>query len=410
MRYVLRGLVVSVAAALLAVSAAAQDVTFVHATVIDGTGAPPMSDATVVVRAGKIAEVRRGAAGAPSGAMIDLQGRWLLPGFVDAHTHIATIDAAERALLSGVTTARVVGDAYLESLGIRDLIHGGYVRGPELLAAGPIIRPKPGVAFYVTFPQFGQYMNGELRGPATIAAAVRAVLDRGADVIKVGASERAGLASTDPRRQELTYEEIAAAVQEATKRGKFVAAHVHDAKGADAAVRAGVRSIEHGTYLTDETLRLMKSKGTFLVPTVAVMSPLGDPVEDGPDAVALSIRTHHMQAAHRGMVRRAKALGIPIAAATDGSYAERGEGARIRVASDIELMVRECGFTPLEAITAATQTGARVLGVDARTGTITAGKEADLLVFDRNPLQDVTALFEPLVVMSNGTLIQNRMY
>jgi imidazolonepropionase-like amidohydrolase len=404
-----RALVVGAALLAVAGDAGAQDLTLLNATVIDGTGAPPAPGMTIVVRNGKLVEITKSAKDNKGAKVIDVGGRWVMPGLIDAHTHFINPASAERALRSGVTTARVLGDEYFQGVGVRDLVRAGVVEGPEMLVSAGHVRPKLGTAFIVSYPPFGRYMNTELRGAANVAEVVRAVLDRGADVIKVGASERAGLASTDPRRQELTYDEIRAAVAEATKRGKFVAAHAHDAKGAHDAVRAGVRSVEHGTYITDQTLRLMKERGAFLVPTLAVMSALGDPKGLTADEIALGIRTRHMQSAIRAMVRKAHALGIPIAAATDGTYDDGDETAAIRVQHDMEIM-RECGLTPMEAIVAATRNGARVLGIDARTGTLEAGKEADLLVFDRNPLEDFVVLFEPLVIVADGKVVQNRIY
>lgn len=400
----------AVAALVLAFSppAGARDHALIHATVIDGAGGPLLQNATVVIRGGKIAAVSN--LPAPGGIeTLDLQGRYLLPGFIDAHNHLDNPEAARRALHSGVTTVRSLGDAYMQALGTRDLIRGGFVEGPEILCSGPIIRPKPGIPFYVTFPQFGRWLNGELRGAANIAEVVRAVLARGVDLIKVGASERAGLADTDPRRQELDYQELKAAVDEAARAGKFVAAHAHDEKGAEDAVRAGVRSIEHGTYMNERTLRMMKEKGTFFVPTLAIMSPLGDPQSDREEDVALRIRTWHMQTALQKVFRRAKELGIVIAAATDGSYGSGDDTARVRLQHDMEQMVA-CGFSPMEAITAATRSAAMVLGIESRTGSIAVGKEADLIVLDRNPLEDFRVVFEPLVVLSDGKVILNRMY
>jgi imidazolonepropionase-like amidohydrolase len=299
---------------------------------------------------------------------------------------------------------------FLQALGTRDLVRGGHVPGPELLVSSSIIRPSPGMAFYQAYPQFGRFASGQLRGADVIAEVVRAQVARGVDVIKVGASERAGLASTDPRRSELTEDEIRAAVDAARAAGRHVAAHAHGTPGVRAAVRAGVRSIEHGTYVDDTTLAEMQRRQTFFVPTLAVMSPLGDPRGNSTDDVALQVRTYHMMGPLRAAVRKAKTLGIPIAAATDGSYADGDDTGRIRVAHDMELLVQACGFTPLEAISAATATGARVLDIASRTGTIVPGLEADLVVLDRNPLDDMTVLFEPLVVISNGRVVVDRMY
>jgi imidazolonepropionase-like amidohydrolase len=266
-----------------------------------------------------------------------------------------------------------------------------------------------GEFFISPFPELGRYLNERLSGTENVSAVVRALLDRGADVIKVGASERAGLSTTEPRRQELSQEEIEAAVREAAAEGKFVAAHAHAEAGAEAAVRAGVRSIEHGTYINDRTLELMKVQGTYLVPTLAIMSPLGDPETDSANDIDLRIRTWHMQTALREVVRKAHRMGIPIAASTDGSYDAGSGSARVRVQHDMEELV-SIGMSPLEAITAATWTGAQLLGVSDRTGRIEAGFEADLIVLDRDPLEDFRVVYEPLVVVNNGDVVLNRYF
>jgi imidazolonepropionase-like amidohydrolase len=386
-----------------------QDLVLRNATVIDGTGAPPRGGVDVVVRGGRIASIGAPQAEAAGARSIDLRGRFLLPGLIDAHAHILDPASALRALQSGVTTARVLGDAHLQAMGTRDLIRAGHIDGPELLCSGGHVRPVLGTPFLVTFPQFGRYIREKLSGPENVSAVVRALLDRGVDVIKVGASERAGLASTDPRRQELNEEEIQAAVREALREGKFVAAHAHDEAGAEGAVRGGVRSVEHGTYLNDRTLALMKEKGTFLVPTLAIMSPMADPQTDAAEDISLRIRTWHMQPALRDVVKKALALGIPLAAATDGSYGDGEDTARVRVQHDIEQMA-EVGMTPLQAIAAATANGARVLGIEGRTGTITVEREADLIVVDRDPTEDLRVLHEPLLVVTDGKVVLDRLY
>ena len=394
------------ASVLLAGTASGAELWLANARVIDGTGAAPSAARSVHIRDGKLVAISEHAA--PAGA-IDLHGSYLLPGFIDAHSHIEDPASAERALLSGVTTTRVLGDAYLKGIATRDLVRQGDTPGPEMLASAGHVRPVLGEAFILSFPQFGRYLHAPLTGADQVAEVVRAVIARGADVIKVGASERAGLAQTDPRRPELSFEEISAAVREASAKGIFVAAHSHGTGGVNAAVRAGVRSIEHGTYADEATLKLMKQKGTFWVPTLAVMSPLGDPRGDGAEDIALQLRTYHMMKPLRQGVHRAHALGIPVATGTDGTYGDGDATSRIRIAHEIEELVK-CGYTPLEAITAATGTAARLLGVDSRTGTIAPGKEADLLVVDRNPLEDTTTLFEPMLVVSNGKVVLDRMY
>ncbi len=397
--------IAALALAGLAMTAIAQDLDLINVTLVDGTGTAPRPGVTVSVREGKIAAVADRAPAAAAGIrQIDMKGRFLLPGLIDAHAHIESPAAALRAVQSGVTTARVLGDTFLQATDTRELIRLGHVPGPEMLVSPGHIRPKPGIAFFMVYPEFGDVIDGELRGPDRIAAATRALIAKGADVIKVGASERAGLANTDPRRPELTEAEIHAAVVEAAKKGLFVAAHAHAREGCANAVRAGVRSIEHGTWVDDETLAEMRRRGTFFVPTLAAMSPLADPKGNSADDVALRLRTQAMMGPLRAAVRKAHALGVVIAASTDGSYADDDIGG-LRVAQDIALLREFGGMTPLESITAATLNGARVTGIDSRTGTIRVGLEADLVAYDGDPLADGRALFEPRLVVSDGKIL-----
>jgi imidazolonepropionase-like amidohydrolase len=386
-------LIRALAAILFALSAAqapAQSLDLVNATLIDGTGAKPRKGVTVAAGG-----VRR----------IDLGRRYLLPGLIDAHAHIESPAAALRALQSGVTTARVLGDTNFQAIGTRDLIRSGHAPGPEPLVSPGHIRPKPGVSFFMAYPEFGDAIDGELRGPMRIAAATRALIAKGADVIKVGASERAGLPGTDPRKPELTEDEMRAAVEEAARKGLHVVAHAHAREGVANAVRAGVRSIEHDTWVDDETLAEMKRRGTWFVPTLAVMSPFAEPRGHSDDDVVLQLRTPHMFAALKSAVRKAHALGIPIAASTDGSYDDRDDTGRVRVAHEIALYRELAGMSPLESVTAATQNGASILGIDARTGTVRVGLEADLVVYEGDPLAESDMLFEPRLVVSDGRIL-----
>ena len=397
--------VAALALAAAALSASAAGFDLVNVTLVDGTGAEPRRGVSVSVRDGKITAIVDTAPAAAAGIRrIDMKGRFLLPGLIDAHAHIESPAAALRALQSGVTTARVLGDNFLQAVYTRDLVRQVKVPGPEMLVSPGHIRPKPGTSFFMVYPEFADAIDAELRGPDRIAAATHALIAKGADVIKVGASERAGLAHTDPRRPELTEAEIHAAVTEAAKEGLYVAAHAHAREGCANAVRAGVRSIEHGTWVDDATLAEMKRRGTFFVPTLAAMSPLADPKGNSADDVTLRLRTQAMMGPLRAAVRKAHAMGVTIAASTDGSYADDDIGG-LRVAHDIALLREFGGLTPLESITAATLNGARVTGIESRTGTIRVGLEADLVAYDGDPLEDGRTLFEPRLVVSDGRIL-----
>jgi imidazolonepropionase-like amidohydrolase len=256
----------------------------------------------------------------------------------------------------------------------------------------------------MVYPEFGDAIGGELRGPDRIAAATRALIAQGADVIKVGASERAGLPDTDPRKPELTEDEMRAAVTEAARAGLFVAAHAHAREGVANAVRAGVRSVEHGTWVDEATLAEMKRRGTYFVPTLAVMSPLAEPRGHSDGDVVLQLRTPYMFGALKAAVAKAHALGVPIAASTDGSYGDDDTG-RVRVAHEIALYRELAGMSALESITAATLNGARALGIESRTGAIRVGLEADVVVCEGDPLADSAMLFEPRLVISDGRIL-----
>jgi imidazolonepropionase-like amidohydrolase len=154
----------------------------------------------------------------------------------------------------------------------------------------------------------------------------------------------------------------------------------------------------------EETLAEMKRRGTYFVPTLAVMSPLGDPQGNSADDVALQLRTQSMMGPLRAAVRKAHGLGVVIATATDGSYADKDDTGRIRIAHEIAMLREHIGFTPLDSITAATLNGARVLGIESRTGTVRVGMEADLVAFDGDPLTDSRTFFEPRLVVSDGKI------
>jgi imidazolonepropionase-like amidohydrolase len=373
-----------------------------NANVIDGISAGPIRNVSIVIRDGKIESIGALSQVPAGAATLDLKGRWVVPGFVDAHVHISDMAAARRALASGVTTARSMGVNHFADAGVRDLNHGGEAELPDVVAAGYHVRPRPADDFFLDFPKMRDLMGG-VSGPANVRRMVRAMIDRGANVIKIMATERAGLPDTDPRKRVFTDEELAAAVDEARKSNVYVAAHAHGDEGARAAVRAGVRTIEHGTYLSDETLALMKERGTCLVPTIATVQDLIDPGGDY-DNPALAVRGRAMMPRIREATAHAWKMGVKIVAGTDTGY---GPGSSRRMPHEaIELV--GVGMPPMDAIKSATSVSADCLGVANRTGSLRPGMEADLVVIDRDPLADISALQDVLVVVNNGRIVANR--
>jgi imidazolonepropionase-like amidohydrolase len=335
--------------------------------------------------------------------VIDLAGRYVMPGLMDAHVHIATLDQARRALESGVTTARSMGVSSYADVGLNRLEENGVAGIPEIIPAGYHIRPQPAEPFFLDHPDLSRYMGGKVRGPEAIRAMGRAMAGRGIAWVKTTVTERAGLPDTDPRKQIYGDEEMRAMVEEAAAHDLPVAAHAHGDAGARAAVQAGVRSIEHGTFLSSETLALMKQRGTYLVPTMAIVLDLALPGGDYDDAF-LQIRGRAMLPRIRDTVRNARVLGIPIVAATDTGY---GPESITRVCHELEEFVGT-GMSPLQAIQAATTTAAQLFGIEGRTGRLAPDFEADLIVLDRNPLEDVRATQDVLMVINNGAVAVTR--
>jgi imidazolonepropionase-like amidohydrolase len=379
------------------------ELVIVHANVIDGISAAPLMDATVVAANGRIKNITGGDVYGGSGRVIDLKGRWLLPGFIDAHVHVGDLVAARRALESGATTLGSAGIDHFADTGLRELNHGGAADVPDVVAAGYHVRPRLADAFFLDFPQFADLRRG-VRGADNVRRVVRAMVSRGVDRIKVLATERAGLPDTDPRIRVFTDEELSAVVDEARKAGLWVIAHAHGDEGAAAAVRAGVHAVEHGTYLSDETLRLMKEKGVYLDPTMTAVKDVADPEGDYDDPI-LQIRGRAMLPVIYEMVAQALRTGVKIIAGTDTAYRARTNR---RMADEI-IALAEAGLTPMDAIKGATSMSAEALGIDKRTGSIRVGYEADLVVVDRNPLADIRHVADVLLVLNNGKIALNRL-
>ena len=376
-----------------------------HANLIDGISDAPQRDVTVVVAEGKIKVVSAERISPPANAKrFDLSGRWLLPGFIDAHVHPYSIKYAKSLLaIDGMTTGRSMVTARYVDVELRERHRRGEFDIPDILAAGYVVMPNimPNIRSGAIFEDHPQLKD--LRGNVDIGVAgarrlVRANLDHHVDVIKVFATNSAQNLSVDPRGWALSNDQLVAAVAEARNAGIPVAAHAYGDEGVAAAVRAGVSSIEHGVYLTDETLELMKEKNVFFVPTIIAFSQHGQTESNASLPAWLAARKQDLTVSVRDAARRAHKMGLRVLPGTDGG----------RISDEITELVG-IGMTPMEAIQAATSRCAETLGISKRTGSILPGLEADLIVLNGNPLEDIKAVGNVVLVVNDGRIAANRL-
>jgi imidazolonepropionase-like amidohydrolase len=382
-------------------------IVFDHANVIDGISAEPLRDATVVVRGGKVESIGTSEKNVPPSAQhVDLTGKWMLPGLIDAHVHPFTLEGAQNMLKAGVTTGRSMLTPHYIDVGLRELHRRGDTDIPEILAAGYPIVPVPTqfrpdmTGLFLDTPQLDDLRKDSDIGVEGVRRLVRANLDHHVDVIKVFATDRAGVATSDPRKRMLSDAELAAAVEEAHRAGVPIAAHAHGDEGAAAAVRAGVDTIEHGTYLSDDTLRLMRERNTCFTPTLSVFAMDINPSSESAEAAAMAIRSRAMLPRAREAARRAHELGVRVISGSDSGYTPDDPN---RITDEMFELVG-IGMSPMEAIQAATSKPAECLGISKRTGSIRPGLEADLIVIDQNPLMDINAVRDVLLVVNDGKI------
>ena len=323
---------------------------------------------------------------------------------IDAHVHIASLPQLRAALESGVTTVRSAGVSNFVDVGMRDLVKKGFVAGPDVIATGYHVRPGIAPEYFLDFPELGDLLSSGINNGDAIRRAVNANLSKGVEWIKTLATERAGTPNTDPRKQVYSQEELRILVTTADAKNIPVMAHAHGAEGADAAVRAGVRSIEHGTYLTDETLQLMAKQGTYFDPTADIVNDLAEAGGDYDDA-ALKRRGEMMRPILKAAIGKALKYGVKIVAGSDTGY---GPNSVARISREAEELVG-AGMTPLQALQAATIVSAEMLRIDKRVGALEPGMEADVLVVDGNPIENIRTLLDPLLVISNGRVGLDRL-
>lgn len=386
----------------IALSAAAQepDLAIVGGSVLD-VRAGTMSRANVLIGDGRILSV--GPETPPAGVeTLDVSGKFVLPGFIDAHTHADQLSQVRRALESGVTTLRSASVGSYRDVAIGRMVAAGHLAGPDYLGSGIFVTTNIGDARLASESLFG--ISDEIGSEADLRMLVRVNAENGVRAIKTRATERAGLPNTDPRKQVYSEAQLRAVVEEATALGIPVLCHAHGDEGARAAVLAGVASIEHGTFLTRETLELMKERGTALVPTYTTLIDLDEPGGDYEHPV-LTLRADFMVPRMERTMRMAQEIGVRLIAGGDTSY---GPESVSRIGVEVANFVK-VGLPPMEAIRGATLYSAELLGIADDTGAIEPGMEADLIVVVEDPLEHIAAIQDVVAVVSNGRLAVNRL-
>ena len=352
----------------------------------------------VLVNNGKIEKIDYQGDTAPEGyETIDLENSYLLPGMIDVHTHLNNLKAAERALMSGVTTVRSASVPAFQDVSISKMVINGQLDGPDMIPCGVYVTP------FLNETILADPRLGVLRGPVDeegeLRHLVRVNIDRGAQVIKTRGTERAGLPETDPRKQTYTKEQLGWVVDEANKHDVPVIIHAHGDEGARAAVEAGARSIEHGTFLSDETLELMKAKDVFLVPTYITLLDLTEPGGDYEHPV-LEMRGKYMVPKSERTIKAAIRMGVKIATGADNRYSSKTTS---RVSMEVEEF-RRLGMEAWHSLKTTTSLAAELLNIDTYTGKMKEGYEADLIAIPDNPITDAKALQDVVMVMSNGNV------
>jgi imidazolonepropionase-like amidohydrolase len=421
-------LAATLAALLPAIAGAA---TLVHAgRLIDGVGNAPQAEVTVVVEGAEIKAVEKGYRVPAAGdTVIDLRDATVLPGLWDMHVHLtseynhnsqlesftlnegdyALLGAAfaERTLNAGFTTVRDLGAPMNTSIELRNAINKGLVRGPRIFAAGKSIATTGGHADPTN--GWAQRIMGEpgprdgvVNGPFNAAEAVRQRYKDGADTIKITATGGVLSVAKNGLNPQFTEEEVRAIVSTARDYGFKVAAHAHGAEGIKRAVRGGVDSIEHGTFMDDEAIRLMKERGTFYVPTLSAGRWTAERAKD-PSFFPALVRPKAAAIGPQIQATFAKAYkaGIRIMFGTDTGVSAHGDNAK-----EFRYMV-EGGMPALEAIKSATIIPARFMEVGDRLGSVEAGKLADLVAVPGDPLADIGVMEHVRFVMKEGKVYKD---
>ena len=405
--------------------AAAQTHVAIHAgRVLDVKSGKVLADQILLIENGKIVSIGAAAESKPPAAAVrvELPNATVLPGLIDAHTHITfdpkfgyetlAISAPREALtgaknarvtlLAGFTTIRNVGASDFTDVALRDAINAGDVPGPRMLVSGPALGITGGHCDNNMLPfEWHATEDGVADGIAAVQHKVRENIKYGSDLIKICATGGVLSLGDNPQASQYTLEEMKAIVADAHRLGRKVAAHAHGAQGIQWAAEAGVDSIEHGSYIDDAGIATMKEHGTYLVPTLYLGDWMLENAESTHMPAPLLAKAKDVIPAARKNIAHAFSSGVKVAFGTDAAVYPHGLNAH-----EFAVMVK-LGLTPLQAVQAATINAADLLGWSGKVGTLEPGAWGDIIAVDGDPTKDVTTLEHVKFVMKGGEVVKN---
>ncbi len=392
------------------------------ARALDARAGAMIDNAVIVIEGDRIKTIGANVAIPANAEVIDLGSKTVLPGLIDCHTHLtyepnqmgysslgvsaprSALTGAKNARLTleaGFTTVRNVGAVGYADVALRDAVNAGDVPGPRIVASGPSVGITGGHCDNnLLAPEFNHFSEGVADGAPSVMRKTREVIKYGADVIKICSTGGVLSLGTDPKASQYTIEEMKVIVAEAHRLGRKVAAHAHGGDGIKLATLAGADSIEHGSYIDDEAIELMKEHGTYLVPTLY----LGDWFLENHQRMGvpapMAAKGKEVIPIARKNIARAFAQGVPVAFGTDAAVYPHGLNGR-----EFAVYVK-LGMTPIRAIQTATIHASKLLGWEDRIGAIEAGKYADLIAVNGDPTKDVTELERVKWVMKGGIIMK----